>query len=66
VAPQVTIDFLNQDVTSASASPSTLYIGEGATTFDLALATPIPAGTTFNLVSDGHGGTDLDFGYGHG
>jgi hypothetical protein len=41
-----------------------LYIGEGGTTLDLALGTALPAGTTLNLVSDGHGGTDLNFGFG--
>jgi fibronectin-binding autotransporter adhesin len=63
--PQTTIDFLNMDVTSATPVGTMLDIGlaDGGS-FDLALAAPLGSDISLNLVSDGHQGTDLNFGHG--
>jgi hypothetical protein len=56
------IDFLKQDITSASTTGDTLAIGvAGGETIDLALAAPL-SGLSLTLQSDGSGGTDLLFG----
>jgi hypothetical protein len=57
-----TIDFLKQDITSASTAGYTIALGvAGGATIDLALATPL-RGVSLSLQSDGNGGTDLLFG----
>jgi hypothetical protein len=55
-----TLDFLNLDVTSASASGTTLTI-QPATgpALHLTLGAPLASGTTLALTSDDNGGTDL-------
>jgi hypothetical protein len=55
------IDFLKQDIVSASTTGDTLAVGvAGGETIDLALAAPL-SGLSLTLQSDGSGGTDLLF-----
>jgi hypothetical protein len=57
-----TIDFLKQDITSATTTGDTLAVGvAGGETIDLVLAMPL-LGLSLTLQSDGNGGTDLLFG----
>jgi hypothetical protein len=55
------LDIQNQQVTGVTTNGDVLFIREAGVTYHFKLSSPLPLGTTFTRLSDGHGGTDIGF-----